>query len=71
MKLSKTPYIAADFEQDALQTQHAANTCTDDAEVNVSLQVPSVQPEAHSSKNIQDGLDLWAKIREYDQRMAD
>jgi hypothetical protein len=25
----------------------------------------------HISRNIQDGLDLWARIREYDQRMAD
>ena len=54
-----------------LQTQHAANTSTDDAEVNISSQVPSVQLEAHISKNIQNGLDLWARIREYDQRMAD
>ena len=54
-----------------LQTQHAANTSTDDAEVNISSQVPSVQLETHISKNIQNGLDLWARIREYDQRMAD
>ena len=49
--------------------QHAANNITDEAEVNLSFPVPPVQQ--HVSKNIQDGLDLWARIREYDQRMAD
>jgi len=56
---------AADCEQDAPQTQHAANNNTYDAEVNLS-----VQPEVHSSRNVQNDLDLWARIHEYDQRMA-
>jgi hypothetical protein len=64
-----------DFEQVTseigLQTQQAANTSTDDAEVNIPSQVPYVRHEAHISKNIQNGLDLWVRIREYDQRMAD
>jgi hypothetical protein len=49
--------------------QHAANHIIDEAEVNLSVPIPPVQQ--HVSKNIQDGLDLWARIREYDQRMAD
>lgn len=49
--------------------QHAANNIADEAEVNLSFPVPPVQQ--HVSKNIQDGLDLWAGIREYDQQMAD
>lgn len=40
-------------------------------EENLSSQTQSVQPEVHSSKNVQDDLDLWTRIREYDQRMAD
>jgi len=36
------------------------------------LQVTIVQQqEAHTSKNIQSGLDLWARIREYDQRTVE
>jgi len=31
----------------------------------------AVQPVAHSSKNVQNDLDLWARICEYDQRMAE
>jgi len=27
--------------------------------------------EVHSNKNIQHNLELWARIREYDQRTAD
>lgn len=57
---------AADVDHDALQLQHAANNITDDAEVS-----PLVQQQVHISRNIQNGLDLWARIREYDQRMAD
>jgi hypothetical protein len=38
-------------------------------EQDLPFPVPPVQQ--HVSKNIQDGLDLWARIREYDQRMAD
>lgn len=62
---------AADVDHDAFQLQHEANNITDDAEVNLSFQVPPVQQHVHSSRNIQNGLDLWARIREYDQRMAD
>jgi hypothetical protein len=51
-------------KEDVAASQHAVNNNTDEAEVN-----PPVQQ--HVSKNIQDGLDLWARIREYDQRMAD
>lgn len=58
---------AADFEQ----VQHATNNNTDDVEANLSLQVPSVQPEVHNIRNIQNDLDLWASIHEYDQLMAD
>jgi len=31
----------------------------------------AVQTVAHSNKNVQNDLDLWARIREYDQRMAE
>jgi len=60
---------AADCEQDAPQTQHVANNNTDDAELleaqkTQPLQATTVQhQEAHTSKNIQSGLDLWARIR--------
>lgn len=50
---------AANVDHDALQLLHAANN------------VPPRQQHVHSSMNIQNGLDLWARIREYDQRMAD
>jgi len=43
---------AAVFEHDAMQTHHVANTSNDDAEVTISSQVPIVQPEAHTTKNI-------------------
>jgi len=33
-------------------------------------QVPIVKHETHHSENIQSGLELWARIREYDQRTA-
>jgi len=52
-------------EHAAHQLQHAAAHNNDDAKVNM----PS-QPAAHSSRNVQNDLDLWARIREYDQRMA-
>lgn len=51
-------------KEDVAAFQHAVNNNTDETEVN-----PPVQQ--HVSKNIQDGLDLWARVREYDQRMAD
>jgi len=36
------------------------------------VRVTTVQPqEIPISKNVQSDLDLWARIREYDQRMAD
>ena len=28
------------------------------------------QQEVHPSKNIQDGLDLWERVRQYDERSA-
>jgi len=54
------------YEQAAMQLQHAATHNNDDAEVNIPI-----QPAAHSSRNIQNDLDLWARIQEYDQRMAE
>jgi len=43
-----------------------------EAQIIQPLQVTTVQQqEAHTSKNIQSGLDLWARIREYDQRTAE
>jgi len=57
---------AADVDHDL---QHATNNVIDDVEVNLVFQVPPVQQ--HVSRNIQNGLDLWARIREYDQRMDD
>ena len=56
----------ADVDHDL---QHATNNVIDDVEVNLVFQVPPVQQ--HVSRNIQNGLDLWARNREYDQRMAD
>ena len=53
---------AADVDHDL---QHATNNVTDDVEVNLAFQVPPVQQ--HVSRNIHNGLDLWARIREYDQ----
>ena len=43
-----------------------------EAQIIQPLQVTTVQQqEAHTSKNIQSGLDLWARICEYDQRTAE
>jgi predicted nucleotidyltransferase len=60
---------AAASEHSVPQIQHATHnnnedTTQNDAEVNLPVQ-------QHVSRNIQNGLDLWARIREYDQRMAD
>jgi len=41
----------------------------DDAEN--SSEIPTVQPDAQPSRNIQNDLDLWARIREYDKRIAE
>jgi len=57
----------------------SANVDTDSANVDTDVNlidsaphdvVPIVQHETHPSKNIQSGLELWARIREYDQRTA-
>lgn len=53
----------------ALQIENTDNTAT--TEVNLPFQSPTVQPEAHNSRNVHNDLGLWAKIHEYDQRMAD
>jgi len=54
-------------EHDALQTQHTATDSMDEAEI----VIPIVQFAAHPSRNIQNGMDLWARIREYDKRTAE
>jgi len=41
----------------------------DDAEN--SFEIPTVQPDAQPSRNIQNDLDLWARIREYDKCIAE
>jgi hypothetical protein len=42
------------------------------AGTNAQVQEESVlqRQEVHPSKNIQDGMDLWARVREYDARSA-
>ena len=54
----------------AHQSHHVANASNDHIEVTITSQVPNAQPEVHTSKNIQNDLELWARIREYDQRTA-
>ena len=46
----------------ALTTNHTANSSHDASQVAIS------QP--YTSKNVQKDLDLWARIKEYDQRTA-
>jgi len=60
---------AAISEHDAIQTEFAATDSMEDADI--SAQIPTAQPETHLSRNIQHGLDLWARIREYDKRTAE
>jgi len=42
-------------------------TTIQEQQVVASLQ----QQEVHPNKNIQHGLDLWERVREYDKRLAD
>ena len=58
-----------DESQDITTSGHAivsASMPTTKEQVAVELQ----QQEVHPSKNIQHGLDLWNRVREYDERSA-
>lgn len=47
----------------ALTSHHAANSSHDASHVTITSQ-------PHTSKNVHNDLDLWARIKEYDQRAA-
>jgi len=62
---------AADVQPKTIETE---STSRDEPnEINaIPLRYVSIQhQEVHVSKNVQSDLDLWARIREYDQRMAE
>jgi hypothetical protein len=58
---------SVDLEQVApsvvLTAHHAANSSHDASQVTITSQ-------PYTSKNVQNDLDLWARIKEYDQRTA-
>ena len=61
-----TPPTPLDIQSEAHQgtnNQHAEATSK-------TSQVPIEKHETHASENIQSGLELWARIREYDQQTA-
>jgi len=47
---------------------YANNTLTQNQDVHVAVEIQ--QQEVHPNKNIQHGLDLWARVRQYDERSA-
>ena len=44
----------------------ANNTLTQNQDVHVAVEIQ--QQEVHPNKNIQHGLHLWARVRQYDER---
>jgi len=70
-----TPLQIQSEAHQSINLQHAEVNSNEDAEVQIlkdqsqTSQVPIAQ--THTSKNIQSGLELWARIREYDQQTAE
>jgi len=70
-----TPLQIQSEAHQSINLQHVEVNSNEDVEVQIlkdqsqTSQVPIAQ--THTSKNIQSGLELWARIREYDQRSAE
>jgi len=70
-----TPLQIQSEAHQSINLQHAEVNSNEDAEVQIlkdqsqTSQVPIAQ--THTSKNIQSGLELWARIWEYNQRTAE